>query len=655
MQRAGAIALLVFSTGFLLQRCALSADVPFLTASATAPWIAAPLPPSAALQQWGRERAPVVSFSRRFGAPAADTPVQLELRALRRFALWLNGEAVPAGRSDGSRWREASRFALTSLLRPGENELRVDVTHLSGPALLSLRVEGLGQPLTSDASWTVAIDGRPLGAAIAADDTRVNPATFAVDTPLRSLVVRRDAVLGLLVLGVLGFLAGRRFLDDARLASLPSLLLATAALAWAALFAAVFLEIPLELGFDVSHHRAYLEFLSSRGALPLATDGWSMYQPPLFYAASLAAVQLTGAEPGSAAPWALKLIPFLCGLGNVWIGFALAGRLFPGDVRARALAVLFAAVLPMNLYSSAYFSNETPHAFLAGLALLCAVDLLLAARASLAKTAALAALLGLAALTKFTALLLVPLALFFLVAKLWIVEGAPARRCASAVATFALVFLAVAGWFYARNWIHFGQPVVGNWNLPGAGLTWWQQPGFHTSAYYTGFGEALRHPYLAGFHSFWDGIYSTLWGDGGIAGRALPADRHGFWNYDFMSIGYLLALPATALLLFGALRCVAIGLGDADARRRAAFSFLTATSYAVGFAILYMTVRLPFFAQAKAFYGLLLAGPLAVFFAAGAARLDGALAARGWLAARSAFYAWLFLFAVVLFASYAAG
>ena len=73
----------------------------------------------------------------------------------------------------------------------------------------------------------------------------------------------------------------------------------------------------------------------------------------------------------------------------------------------------------------------------------------------------------------------------------------------------------------------------------------------------------------------------------------------------------------------------------------------------MGLSILYLTLELPFFAQAKAFYGLSMVGPLSVFFAAGAARCDRALAAPRWLPARVLLYAWLALFLGVLFLSYA--
>ena len=71
-------------------------------------------------------------------------------------------------------------------------------------------------------------------------------------------------------------------------------------------------------------------------------------------------------------------------------------------------------------------------------------------------------------------------------------------------------------------------------------------------------------------------------------------------------------------------------------------------------AFLSLTLALPFFAQAKAAYLLMLSGPLALAFAAGFAGLDGWLARCGWLPARVAIYGWLGLFVGVLFLAYAA-
>jgi len=282
------------------------------------------------------------------------------------------------------------------------------------------------------------------------------------------------------------------------------------------------------------------------------------------------------------------------------------------------------------------------------------VDALLAPRTTRAQAAWLGLWLGLAALAKFTALALAPVAHFFLACKLVAIERAPAARALGLPALAAAILLGVAGWYYARNVLVFGTPFAGNWGDLAPGMSWWQQPGFHTPTWYLRFGESLVHPYLAGFVSFWDGVYSTLWGDGGIGGRVDPGQRHGFWHHDFVSSAYWLGLPATALLAFGAWLALRRAFRDADARVRAALSFLLTACYAVGFSLLVLTAPLPYFAQAKASYALCLAGPLALFFADGAARVDAALAARAATAWRAAFAGLLAALCGGFFLGYAA-
>lgn len=652
-QRIGAAALAVLPLGCLVLHCSFSSEISFIRQTSEAPWLIAPRPVNPSLRQWGKDAIPVDTFKGRFDLPASTGPVHGTLRAMRRFKLWVNGNPLSPDMSEEAAWRIETRVDLTPWLRPGWNEIWVEVANPSGPPLLSLRIEGLPTPLAADSSWWVESRGRILGFARIADDTLRNPRAVAVATPASEFRERYDTVLILFMVGLLGFLAGSRFLGPRFQAALPVFSLVLVSVAWVGLFAGKLIRIPLTIGFDARHHLAYVAFLRENGALPLATDGWSMYHPPLFYVVSAGLASLGAWMTGGAAPpLALKLLPFLCGLGGVWIAFALARKLFPEDRRVCVIAGIFAAVLPMNLYGAAYFSNEMPHAFLVGLALFATVSALLEPRTRASQAVMIGMSFGFASLTKFTALAVAPIALFFLFVKLLAVERASAARAVGIVALAAATLMCVSGWFYLRTWLEWGQPIVGNWSLTAPGQVWWQHPGFHTLAYFTGFGESLLHPYQAGFHSFWDGIYSTLWGDGGIVGRVVPAQRHKFWHYGFMSMAYWVALPATALVLFGAGRCVQLGFRG-DPGRRAALCFLATSAYAVGGAILTMSVQLPFHAQAKAFYGLSMGAPLSLFFALATARLDTALIGAP-APIRAVLYGYLFLFACVLFLSYAA-
>ena len=156
------------------------------------------------------------------------------------------------------------------------------------------------------------------------------------------------------------------------------------------------------------------------------------------------------------------------------------------------------------------------------------------------------------------------------------------------------------------------------------------------------------------FRSFWDALYSTFWGDGWVAAQPLVPMRHDQWNYDFMSVGYLLALPATALLFVGGARALREAFRGEDPRQRAAWWFLLTLIYLMGYALLSLTVELPYFGQARASYALALISPIAVLFALGADACDGALGRRGWHRARLAARAWLVACLVVLYLGFAA-
>jgi len=638
-----AAAILLVPLAALALRCSVSRELPYLPARPDAPWVVAPAPVSAELQQWGETQVPVTRFTRRFRATSRDAAARLELCALGEARVVLNGAELARLPRRGLRGRAHGSVEIGGALRPGQNELRVEIANATGPAALSLRSEGLEEVVRSGPSWSVSQGERVYARAAPADDTRINPRSLALETPAEALRQKGDALLALCVLGAVGSWWLQRAPGDRteRALAWAAPLLGSAAWLW--LGVAKVVHIPAAIGFDARHHLLYVDRLLS-GTLPLATDGWSTYHPPLFHALAAALVAAGGGEAG------LKALPMLAGIGTLWMAWLLARRLFPEAPRLSALAALFAATLPVHLYSASYFSNEALHACLASAALVVATECLLAQRVRLAKLALAALLFGLAALSKFTVLATVPVALGFLFWKLALVERAGRARTAGALAVFAGVFLLVAGWFYARSWLHYGTPVVGNWALPGADQRWWQQPGFHTAAYYLRFGEALRHPYLAGFHSFWDSLYSTFWGDGFVAGRTDPYQRHTFWDYGFMSAGYWLALPASVLLLAGGVRLLREALGRGPAHRRLALGWLATAGYAVGFAFLSLTLALPFFAQAKAAYLLMLTGPLALAFAAGFDALDARLGR----APRALLHGWLTACAGAFFLAFAA-
>jgi len=634
LARGAVLAAVLLAGGLISTYAVRSPKSRLIFQEASAPWIMADRPVSTALEQWGSSTAPVTSFSTTFQVQKVPPSIALSVRAFGSLRVSLN--ETPVDVAEEPNWKTFARAEVAPLVRAGANSLRIDVANLHGPGLVSVRLEGAGVALASGADWMAQLESEPPQRALLADDVRPNPKGRRGEAPLASIAGEWLPISALFLVCGAAFLALQgRLASGARTAITRATLVVIAA-GWVVLFALKFRAIPLHLGPDASSHAEYVQLLGTQAGLPLATDGWSTYHPPLFY---LLTFWLTGLVDRLGASWASlapKVIPFLAGLGNVWVAAALARRLLP----SRAwLAAVFAGLLPMNVYMAAYLSNEGLHACLSAGCILVAVDLLLRDEVSLPRVMLLSVLLGLALLTKFTALVIAVFASLFVGLRL---VGLYRRRPAVLAARLAALvgpMLAIAGWYYARNVAEFGRPLIGNWDLPGPGRTWWSQPGFHTPAYYSSFGECLVRPYLSAFTSFWDALYSTLWGDGQLAGAAFQ--KRPDWNYGFMSAGYLLALPATLLVLGGAARSARTALRGADARLRSAFALPVLFAGAMGLAIFTMTLALPYFGQAKAYYALNTTPVLALFFALGLGDLDRWLADHGGRLARAALFGWL--------------
>jgi hypothetical protein len=608
----------------LAQRALLASDGRFVVQDASAPWIMAPLPFSSKIRQWGRERAVRTLFVLRF-EPTSDAPAVLGVRTFGPGRVLLNGEELPL-RTGGARWKWLQQLDVSRWLVPGENELRVEVRNLRGPGLVSARLVSGDRVFVSDPSWQATVAGRQLRPALIARDVVTHPDAEKFVPPLLAARDRLPHLIGLIVVFASAAYWGRRRFGDWDPRRRDHAVLGALTLLWGAFLVRSFWPLDPIYGFDATKHLEYLDILLREGRLPLATDGWSTYHPPLFYGLA-ALMALPGEWLGNEALGrAIKLPAFAAGLGLAWQSLRLAQRLLPEHGMARPAAAVFAGILPMNVYMAASFSNEALLAFLCAGALVAAVDVLRSPDLELRRVAALSVWLGLALLTKFTALVLVVVTLVFVGARL----GAQARTAAAStprsVAALLGPMLLICGWYYARNVAVYGQPIMGNWQLNEPGQIWWSPPGFHTLEYYTRFGESLTRPYFSAFVSFWDALYSTTWGN--------PR-----WRYGWMSTGYLLALPVCGLVLigFGALKWQA--LRSVESGERLALAFLVTFAAAMLFAVLYATLALPYSGQAKAFYALSVTPVVAVAFGHGVCWLEARLASIGSAAIHSLAFA----------------
>jgi 4-amino-4-deoxy-L-arabinose transferase-like glycosyltransferase len=156
----------------------------------------------------------------------------------------------------------------------------------------------------------------------------------------------------------------------------------------------------------------------------------------------------------------IRLASVVLGAVTVWLVWRVAAQLCPSSSWVPLTAAALTAFNPMFLFVSAAVNNDVLAALLGSLALL----LLISNRkpkASLLADFWLGLVLGLGALTKVSLVAMIPLALLVVASRIWREHSkAPLSRrlrlIISRSSLVILIVLAVAGWWYVRNYRLYG-------------------------------------------------------------------------------------------------------------------------------------------------------------------------------------------------------
>ncbi len=498
------------------------------------------------------------AFRTRFEVAELPARAILRVRAFRRVLVFLDGEEIGRSPEDLDRWKEPSEIDLAPFLAPGTHELVLSVVNTTGPPLVLAYCEELG--IRTGPGWETRGRRDPgWGPASGADAPQANTIGAKLPRADQALLARAPVFLPVFLLAAGSALAlstpGPRGARLRRLAPTASGVRWIVLGAWAVLAANNIHALPYGVGYDVDGHLQYIEYIVRRGGIPLADQGWQMFQAPLYHLVSaplyLGFRRLFGPIE---ATHALRVVPLLCGALQVELCYRILRRLHPRREDLQALGTLLGGLLPINVYLAQNLANEPLMALFASCLILVALDLLRdpEARWKPRTFVLLGALLGLAALTKTSAVLLFPALALLVATAAWLRfrSREAARRTLAALALVGGAALLVCGWYYARNWWLLGSPFVGGWD-EARGYVWWQEPGYRTIGHFLSFGPALSYPVYSAVHGFWDGFYSTLWLDG-FAGSAVEFGTSPLWNFDFLLASAWLSLVPTAALAVGA-------------------------------------------------------------------------------------------------------
>ena len=602
--------------GWLVWKCDRDPAINFLPNDHRANWIVFPAAPDPR----SHRVAPMdATFRRSWTLEQESKSAQLFIRAAKRFELKINGAAVPI--EPNANWKKNSILDVSKFFHVGPNEIEVRVFNDDAPPALWLEITADSSTLRTNGQWEASLAGSAWRAAGLAEVPRLpgpGNSLSGGETIFDVLpkIWRTWIILGILsiVLTLAAYWFDRRDVnrDDVDLSRRAIfVLIGVCVLACVILFWNNAKMLPFPCGYDFNDHVAYIKYIQERHALPLPNEGYEMFQPPLFYGLAAGLLSIFRLSTGDdAAVIVLRALTMIFGAANFIFVFLSARLLFPNRHSLQIVATLLAAFLPMQLYLSHYITNETLAGALASATIYLCLRILKSDHASVSEFVTLGAITGAAMLAKATSLLLIPPLIGALAVKLFQERAGASRWFRTFGVTLGALVL-VCGWHYLRIWLHFGTPIVGNWDAI-LGFPWWQDPGFHVAADYSRFGQSLVSPLFSSFNGFADGIYSTLWGDA-LGGGLSDMSSRTPWNYVLMIGGYRPALLPTLLIITG----LAVAIYQFVRRPSAEWFLLLGICAAVLVALIFMTLRVPSYAQVKAFYGLSVVVPLCAFAATG--------------------------------------
>jgi 4-amino-4-deoxy-L-arabinose transferase-like glycosyltransferase len=317
------------------------------------------------------------------------------------------------------------------------------------------------------------------------------------------------------------------------------------------------LRYPSLHGYDSYAHATYIWHLLKAQTVPLASDGWGRFHPPLYYLLCAGLWwTLAWLEPRTV----LKIISAtfsMLGLLSAFVSYRLARMYFPKRPILHLAAPLFVLFLPVHLYTAPMLGNESLNTVICSLALMYMVMTLRTERN--APVIVLGIVLGLGLLTKFTSVVYVMCAGVVLL--IWFARSHKWKRLFAWTAILAVSILIIAGPFYARNMRVYGNPVqMSRDYFATQRIENTITKGRRDLAAYTSFDtRILRNPtYISGpvLNSVWTGAFATTW-----------YDAEGGWFLPFALGNPVVTRIGQALLILGLVPTILVLVGMAEGVR----------------------------------------------------------------------------------------
>ncbi len=275
--------LILVILGYLIKM--KSFDTPLLISEQGATWIYIDRPFSAMIHNEGES----VSYKKDFHVEHIPSPSTLTICTLGLSEVSIDGNLIPPAKVTLSRWQESQIFDLTGRLALGQHQIIIRVFNRNGPAVLLAYSNPI--KLFSGLGWEASHDERLWTPAVPAERRKTSEiaAQFVgADKAIISLLPLYGPVFfTVLVLTWITSFPGKWTQGQiGKIISSPSNVRWLLIGLWAILGINNIFKFPIDIGMDWRQNYEYIEYVAYVRRIPLATQGWEMFQSPLYYLVS---------------------------------------------------------------------------------------------------------------------------------------------------------------------------------------------------------------------------------------------------------------------------------------------------------------------------------------------------------------------------------
>ncbi len=380
-------------------------------------------------------------------------------------------------------------------------------------------------------------------------------------------------------------------------------------------------KFPILKGYDANWHLINIISIAQYDKFSSPETSFEFYQPPLYYLVGSFIFNIFSNIDINAVSLGLKLLSTIIGLSLIFISIFFSYFFFNKNKLDLILIAILAMYIPVGLYLSPMIGNEMMSALFITVSLIHFTGIVKKGDFSFRSALVSGLINGGAVLIKYSGFAMV-ISIYLVVSIIYLSKKYELKRLIKFVAVFSSVVFILAGWWYMRNLIIYGDLFIKSNDLKKFSRIYSiQPPGTHQLKDLFMFDPKIfTQPVLARDADF-DKFYSTKYSNYNRAYNSIPAgtyatiwlEGHGLF-IKFDKENYILSkwILILGLLPFFA---VAVGFCLSVYNIKNNYLYLPSVILTIISIILYYlyNIKYPFFSHVKALFIIYLYLPVLVF------------------------------------------